>query len=141
MLHLCEILHAILKPDPTGKVVGAYKQVLGEEHREELVEVFRKDLLDMKVLLPTMETCMVDRLGDKQLNVKEDITNVLGWTEDKDGNYLSDLPWFNAFPKGIPMSAFVSVYKIFLSEGDATDRAGLDDGQKDEDEEGEEMDV
>mgnify|MGYP005716050773 CR=1 FL=1 len=39
------------------------------------------------------------------------------------------------------MSAFVSVYKIFLSEGDAKDRAGLDDGQKDEDEEGEEMDV
>ena len=100
-----------------------------------------KEELDMKVLLPIMQKTMVDSLGDKQFSVKEDITNFLGWTEDEEGNYLSDLPWFNAFPKGIPMSAFVSVYKVFSSEGDAKDRADLDDGQKDEDEEDEEVDV
>jgi len=123
---LCEILLAIINPDPTENVAPEYKQPLTSEQKTALVDAFKGGELDVAVLLPVMEMCMTDRLTEKMINVKSDMKNdVLAWCEaGEDMNYLSDMEWFTEnFPEKVPMGSFVAAYRLLKEEASARENS------------------
>lgn len=108
-----ESVHSALRDyltvDPFAQVRLKYKQPLDEQSAQMVTGTARQGTLDLSVLLQVMKTFIIASLSEDTINDKVSIKETLSYLEYQD-TYLSDFPWFAAFPDAVPMANIVEVY-------------------------------
>jgi hypothetical protein len=97
--------------DPLAGVRSKYRAPLEEKERELLTKAAAT--LDLTILVPLLKEMMIDHLSEDHLSATQGIKEVAGMLVHEESDaYLSDMPWFEAFPSHLPMGQIFSVYEM-----------------------------
>ena len=108
---LCEMLKQLVGVDPLDAVSALYRAEL-EEQAEESLRVALPSL-ELPLLLPVLRGFVVTRCVAEDIGAGSALADSLAWcTDDESGDFLSELSWFDNFPRNVPMGSAVAALKF-----------------------------